>query len=191
MKLSVVFGLVLLSGLFAFCNQASNEAIQNSTEWVPATINGIVLGRSKYDDIIKLWGEPYHEAEFAGDSVEPEEGGPTLESLTELHYRNIEIDGERVNAGVLIGNETRLVKVISYNIEEFTKDAAIRKFGLDYYLVITRESTCIEKSQKRNQDRKLEWSDYPVNLVYPQKGMIIQVRKDNTVMMVNYADKCK
>ncbi len=189
MKLLGLFNIVLLSGLFVFCNQALDEAVQDSTDWTPATVNGIVLGKSTYDDIIKLWGKPYHEAEFAGDPVEPEKGVATPELLTELSYRSIEIDGKKVNAGVLVGNETGVVKVISYNIEEFTKDDATHKFGSDYYLVTTQESTCIEKSQKRK--KSVGRLDHPINLVYPQKGMFIQVRHDNTVMMVNYTDKCK
>lgn len=191
MKFLGLFNIVLLSGLFVFCNQVSNQAIQENTDWAPATVNGIVLGKSTYDDIIRLWGKPYHEAEFAGDPVEPEEGVVVPELLTELYYRNIEIDGEKVNAGVLIGNETRFVKVIAYNIEEFIKDEAIQKFGSDYYLITTQESTCIERSQERKQNKQLSWIDYPIKLVYPQKGMFISIRNDNTLIMVNYTDKCK
>lgn len=191
MKFLILFNLVLLLGIFAFCHEAPVEAIQNKTDWVPATVDGIVLGRSTYDDIIKLWGKPHHEAEFAGDPVERENGFPMPELMTELQYRNRDLDGKRANVGVLMGYETRLVKSISYYLDEFTKGEAIRKFGSDYYPITTQASTCIERSQARKQNRQLNWMDYPIMLVYQQKGMLVQVRENNNVMMVNYVDRCK
>jgi hypothetical protein len=189
MKTSLFFILILSLGFFVFCKQFPNQANQAKTEWIPATINGIVLGKSKYEDIVKLWGDPNYKAEFAADPYEPKSGEILPETQLELGYRNIKIDGFLHNVGVLVGNETRLVKTISLNIDEMTKDEAVQKYGSDYYLIFSSDSTCIDKSQKRK--KKVSEQDYPIKLVYPQKGMSILVKNDNTVMMVNYTDKCK
>ncbi len=114
----------------------------------------------------------------------------TPELLKELVYRSISIDAQTVNAGVLVGSESRIVKSISlFFRDEMTKDAAIRKYGSDYYVITAQDSMCIEKLQERN--KFVNALDYPIKLVYPQKGMNVQVRKDDTVMMVTYTDKCE
>lgn len=64
---------------------------------------------------------------------------------------------------------------------------AIRVYGSDYYVVSSGDDKCIVDSQKKGDKTKL---DYPIELVYPQKGMSILIRDDNTVMSVNFPDKC-
>ncbi len=184
MKKIIIFSLFLLLSVLGCFGQTKNQSKTNRIEWVPSTINGITLGKSKYDDLIKLWGKPLFERDFASQD---EELDPDLE--TELAYRNVEIDNLKPSIGVVIENKSHLVKVISLFFDEMTKDEAIRKYGSDYYLVTSQDSDCIDKSQKKEKD--IGKFSYPISLVYPQKGMSISIRNDNTVMMVNYTDKCQ
>jgi hypothetical protein len=193
MKISIVFSLFLLIVFLGACENTpiqaqkdqSDKAKKEQVEWIPATIKSITVGKSKYEDLIKYWGKPSFKQEFTEDF---EEEIPNFESKTELGYKNIEIDGLEPNIGVIIGDKTRTVLSITLNFDEMTKEEAIRIYGSDYYLVATGDDKCIIDSQKKGDETKLE---YPIELVYPQKGMSILIRKDNTVMSVNYPDECR
>lgn len=180
-----IFLLVLAS----VCQTYPEKASPSSTDWIPATVNGVVVGRSSYDDIVRLWGPPFRETEFASDPYEPDSGESPPELFTELWYRGVEIDGEKVNAGVLIGNQSRLVRLISYGREGLTKQEAITQFGTDYYVVAVGGSTCapIEPNPGPIKDPLA----FPINLVYPKMGLTVSVRHDNSVIQVTYSDKCK
>lgn len=193
MKKSTILFLFLFLGVLGCFGQtqsqtekvkAQNQAKPSKVEWVPSTINGITLGKSKYDDILRLWGKPIMEHEFVSQDEELE--NPDLE--TELVYRNVEIDGLMPSIGVLINDRTRLVTSISLFFVEMTKDEAIQKYGSDYYLVSSIDSTCISKSQERTKEVGI--LNYPISLVYPQMGMTIAVRDDNMIMMVSFTEKC-
>ena len=205
MRKKILLSLVLLVIWVAVvCEPAVSQIKREKVEWVPSTIKGITPGKSKYKDVIRLFGKPDYEGEIIEDPpLKPPEEAP--EALIELSYnRDIEIEGVLARIGFAVGDETRIVKYVSFYfysfLKELTKEDAIKIYGNDYYVVTrsdyynstTREyaSLCVYKSQKRNQEVKVDESDYPISLVYPQKGMYIQVRDDNTVMMMEYTDKC-
>jgi hypothetical protein len=193
MKISIIFSLFLL---IVFLGAYQNTPIQAQKDqgakakkeqvvWIPSTIKNITVGKSKYKDLIKYWGKPSFKQEFAEDGEDEEIR--KSEPKTELGYRNIEIDGLKPNIGVIIGDKTRTVISITLNFDEMTKEEAIRIYGSDYYLVSSGDNNCVADSQRKADESKLV---YPIELVYPQKGMSILIRDDNTVMSVNYTDKC-
>lgn len=186
MKILIVFSLFLLIVILGTYQHTPNQAKKEQVVWIPSTIKNITVGKSKYKDLIKSWGKPLFEQEFAEDVEESEIR--KSEPKTELAYRNIEIDGLKPNIGVIIGDKTRTIRVISLFFDEMTKEEAIRKYGSDYYLVSSGENKCVANSQKKGDEIKLV---YPIELVYPSKGMFILIRDDNTVMSVNYTDKCQ
>lgn len=184
-KLASVLLLVFVSA----CQSNARIASASGSEWIPATVNGVVVGRSSYDDIVRLWGPPFKEAEFAGDPYEPDPGESPPELLTELWYRGVEIDGEKVNAGVLIGNQTRLVRSISYGREGLTKQEAIARFGAGYYVGTNGRSECdpIDPHPGQIEDPHA----FPIKLVFPKKGLTVSVRQDDSIIQVTYSDKCE
>jgi hypothetical protein len=193
MKIFIVFSLfsmIVFFGAYQYTpNQAQKDHVDSPPKdqivWIPSTIKNITLGKSKYRDLIKYWGKPLFEQEFAEDGEESEI--LSSEPKTELAYRNIEIDGLKPNIGVVIGDKTRTVIILSLFFDDMTKEEAVRKYGSDYYLVSSGGNKCVADSQKKGDEIKLV---YPITLVYPKKGMFILIRKDNTVMSVNYTDKC-
>ena len=194
MKKKISLSLILLViWMVVVCEPAVSQVKREKVEWVASTIKGITPGKSKYEDIIKLFGKP--------DYVEPLE---CYTYKTELgYYQNIKIEGVMARIGFGVGDETQIVNYISlyFKDEKMTKEDAIKIYGNDYYVITNSdynnkaktlgyESICVYKSQKRNQEVKVDESDYPISLVYPQKGMYIQVRSGNIVMSVEYTDKC-
>lgn len=160
----------------------------SSNDWKPSTVNGIIVGSSSYDDIVRLWGPPFSETEFASDPYEPDPGEKLPESLTELWYRGVEIDGENVNASVLVGDKTKIVRTISYSQEDLTKERAIAKFGTGFFINSGGESAC--GSEGHRNWREIESVEFPVVLVYPKKGLKVQVREDGAVIQLFYPATC-
>ena len=201
MRKKILLSLILLViWMVVVCEPAVSQVKREKVKWVVSTIKGITPGKSKYKDVIRLFGKPDYEGEIIEDPPlkPPEEA---LEALIELGYhRDIEIEGVLAIIGFSVYEETRIVTSISLAFEEMTKEDAIKIYGDDYYVITnsdynnstTREyaSLCVYKSQKRNQEIKVDGSDYPIYLVYPQKGMYIQIRRNNKVMMVEYMNGC-
>jgi hypothetical protein len=193
MKMSIIFSLFLLIDFLGACQHSpiqaqkdqGDKAKKEQVVWIPSTIKNVTVGKSKYNDLIKYWGKPLFEQEFAEDGEDEEIR--KSEPKTEIAYRDIEIDGLKLNIGVIIGNKTRTVRSISLFFDDMTKEEAIKRYGSDYYLVSSGGNKCVANSQKKGDEIKLV---YPLTLVYPQKGMFILIRKDNTVISVNYTDKC-
>ena len=200
MKKKISLSLILLViWMVVVCEPAVSQVKREKVEWVASTIKGITPGKSKYEDVIRLFGKPDYEGEVidCGSEDEPLETGTVIELG---YHRDIEIEGVLAIIGFSVYEETRIVTSISLAFEEMTKEDAIKIYGDDYYVITnsdynnstTREyaSLCVYKSQKRNQEIKVDGSDYPIYLVYPQKGMYIQIRRNNKVMMVEYMNGC-
>ena len=205
MSKKIFLSMILMMWVVVVCEPAISQVKREKVKWVPSTIKGITPGKSKYKDVIRLFGKPDYEGEAidcgSEDSVEPSE--ELSGALIGLSYdRYIKTEGVLARIGFGVYDETRIVNDISlyFKDEEMTKEDAIKIYGTDYYVITrsdyynstTREyaSLCVYESQKRNQEVKVDGSDYPIYLVYPQKGMFIQVRDDNTVMGLFYTDKC-
>ncbi len=182
LKIYITFLLIIFLGSF---KETQSQTQKDQAAWIPSTINRITVGKSKYKDLIKYWGKPSFKQEFAEDGEDEEIR--KSEPKTEVGYRNIEIDGLTPNIGVLIGDKTRTVLSITLNFDDMSKEEAIRIYGSDYYLVSSGDDNCVADSPKKGDESKLV---YPLELVYPQKGMSILIRNDNTVMSVTYTDKC-
>lgn len=156
---------------------------QIKVKWMPATYRELHLGQSTYKDVKKLFGKPRWEG---GNEEKTFEGDPEFEIL--LQYPNQGIGKEAVE--IVIGEKTKIVKAISYlPYPEMTRQEAISKFGSDYFEIDSAESLCIKDNLKRgSSDKKL---DYPISLVYPEKGMYVLIGDDNKVMHIGFLYKCE
>ena len=202
MRKKILLSLILLMmWMVVVCEPAVSQVKREKIEWVTSTIKGITPGKSKYEDVIRLFGKPDYEGEIIGDPVEPpEEPSGTVIGLG--YDRDIEIEGVLARIGFVVDEKTHIVNETSlyFKDEETTKEDAIKIYGTNYYVITrsdyfnntTREyaSVCVYKSQKRNQEVKVDVLNYPIYLVYPQEGMSIQVRSNNKVMWISYTDKC-
>lgn len=151
-------------------------------KWMPATYRGITLGKSTYKDVKQIFGKPRREGENEDQDFETDDEFETL-----LQYNNEGVGKEAAN--ILIGEKTKIVKSITYLPYPQTPELeAIAAFGSDYFERETGESMCVWNNSKRGaSNRKLQ---YPVMLVYPEKGMILGIDKDKTVMFVSFPYKC-
>jgi hypothetical protein len=149
--------------------------------WIPSTYRGIILGKSKYEDVIKLLGTPG----WKGDNEEKTfENDDEFEIL--LQYPNKGVEQEAVE--IVIGKKTKIVKALSYiPYPEITKQEAISKYGLDYFEISSGESVCTKNTNPDSSKGKL---NYPILLVYPQKGLYVLVNENDQVLHIGYLYKC-
>ena len=196
----VVLGLTTLS-LLVFdksCEKKANNAVVMSnkvqakapinsgfpvkTKWTPSSYQGLTPGISTYNDVKKSLGNPRWEG---GSEEQTFESDPEVELL--LQYSNV--GSEQQGVEVIVGKKTKLVKAISfYPNPEITKQEAILKYGSDYFETSAGESVCIKDNPKREVSEK--HLNYPILLVYPERGMTITVGEDNTVTLVSLLYKC-
>jgi hypothetical protein len=151
--------------------------------WVSPNYRGLLLGKSTYADMKRLFGEPRWEG---GNEETYFENDSEFEML--LQYSNQGIGKEA--ADIVIGRKSKIVKSISIlPFPKLTRQEAINQYGSDYVEISAGESFCIDKSVRRGDSESP--LSYPVLLVYPEKGMIISIRDDNSVMQIGYLYKCK
>lgn len=170
-------------------NSQSQEKMKNTStsqitvKWVPGIYRGLKLGKSTYLDVKKLFGEPRWEGENEENTFNRD---PESEIL--LQYSNQGIEKEA--AEVVMGEKTKIVKAVSIlPYPEMTKQEAISKFGSDYFEIASGESFCIKNNSKRGpSEKKL---NFPILLVYPEKGMYVSITDDNKVMHIGYLYKCE
>jgi hypothetical protein len=162
--------------------EVTNSAQQQKVKWIPANYRGLKLGQSTYQDVKKIFGEPNWEGQNEENTFDEDSETEIL-----LQYNNQGAGKEA--ADIVIGEKTRIVKAISVvPYPEMTRQEAIEKFGIDYFEISSGESICLNGNQKRGaSERKL---NYPVLLVYPEKGMYVSINSQNKVMHTGYLYKC-
>jgi|SRR5215213_3402613 len=159
-----------------------NSRLPVKTKWMPSSYQGLTPGVSTYNDVKKSLGNPRWEG---GNEEQTFESDPEVELL--LQYSNV--GSEQQGVEVVIGKKTKLVKAISfYPNPEMTKQEAILKYGSDYFETSAGESLCVKDNLKREVSEK--HLNYPILLVYPERGMTITVGRDNTVSLVSLLYKC-
>jgi len=174
---------ILINNILDNRKNIANPAVSSATpKWVTATYRGITLGKSTYKDLKQVFGKPRWEGENEEKDFENDSEFEIL-----LQYDNQGVGKEAAN--ILIGEKTRIVKSIYYLPYPRTPEQeAIATFGSNYFERETGESICVWDNPKRGpSNRKLQ---YPVMLVYPEKGMILGVDKHKTVMFVSFPYKC-
>jgi len=167
-------------------NQSFTEIAQptpnseKQIKWMPATYKGITLGKSKYKDVKKLFGEPRWEGQNEDNLFETDSEFEIL-----LQYPSDVVGKEA--ADIVIGEKTKTVKSISFSYPEMTRSEIVEKFGFDYFEIGTGDSLCIKENQKRGKsEQKIQ---YPT-LVYPEKGMIVVLKENGEVISIGYLYKC-
>jgi hypothetical protein len=175
-----------------FLNYISCTNVQNSqhdlaeahngtsipSTWQPGTYKGLVVGKSTYQDMIKILGNPISSVPAADQE----------EHIIIWNDYKI-IDGELVGRlGVKTDKRNNLITGISILPNNLNKDEVIRYFGNDYQ--ITKYKFC-DKTDKdeaspifaTSEDSDLEY------LEYRAKGIIINSIYNNKVTSINFVSK--
>lgn len=154
---------------------------QDNVKWTPTEYVGLLAGKSTYEDVKKLFGKPRWEG---SNDEKAFESDSELEIL--LQYSGNAKGKESIE--VVTGEETKIVKAFSVRpYPGITKQEAITKFGPDYFEIGSGESMCITGNKKGPSEKKLE---FPMMLVYPNKGMYVLIDEDNKVNHFGFTYKC-
>jgi hypothetical protein len=150
--------------------------------WIPSAYRTIVPGRSTYRDIKRVFGKPRWEGQNEDKTFEND---AEFELLLQYAYQG---PGKEA-ADVIIGEKTKLVKAITYIPNpQLTKQEAIATFGTNYFEIASSDPLCIRADAMRGPGSE---SRFPRLLVYPEKGMYVSIREDNSVIQVGFSYKCR
>ena len=204
--LPVVFSLLIGGNLFfvGSCKTAlSNQVFVTTPEqekpktaapvsddvrkWIAPTYLGLKLGVSTEKDARELFGDP--DSTYQNQD-EDEVFLEDKESETVLEYTK----STKVNGGIVIivGKTTQVIKGISIYPNDLTMQDAVSKFGNDFFQKDTYRPHCVDEKQKQGvfDDKQT----YPFLLVYPNSGMLLDIRKFDSgvkVSRIDYLMKCR
>lgn len=200
LRVAVIIFLLIGSNLFlakSCTNRQTEKVVANKQEqenvkdvhplldkreWIPPTYLGLTLGKSTENDVKKLFGKPKWEGSREEKIFESDSENEIL-----LDYVDVkEVDGD---IAITIGEKTRIVKAIAvYSNENLTKQEIISKYGSDFYEIESSESMCIKDDHPPGEsNRKMQ---YPIVLVYPNKGMYVFINEDNKLIYRGFLVKC-
>lgn len=151
--------------------------------WTPGRFERIELGVSTYEDVKKLLGEPRWE----GDNEETVFRGDREPEIL-LQYG--QVTSLKVPVDIIIGEETRVVKALSYlPVPELSLEAALTTFGSDFFEISPTAPSCsLEPTARGRLSKELP---RPFMLAYPEKGMYVSVDKADKIMRVDFAYRCR
>lgn len=152
----------------------SNMSPSPNKNWQVAIFHGLVMGKSKVDDLRKVLGEPLQIADLT--SV-----GDKNHLL--YHYESKEkIIGKIV---VWVNKKTQIIGNIELRPDSMSKMEALEYFGEDYIITRYSSSDCPEATfdstplyEEPNGEIKF--------IEYRDKGIAILISEDNTVQYISY-----
>lgn len=156
-------------------------------KWITPTFLGLKVGESNEEDVQRLFGKPDDEYPNRDDDKVYEKNA---EDEVVQDYRNLkEANGHVV---VILGKKSRIVKVISlYPSDQISLDEAISKYGQGFFQIESWESICIKEGRRSGTvDRN---SSIPIVLIYPNLGLLVDIRKNGELFYVgrlDYLMKC-
>ena len=141
------------------------------------------IGVASRANVEQVFGKPSWEGPAEKEPVD--EDGP---DAILLEYK--EVGGFTGGTTLVLDAQTGKVKAISlYPQKPLPLEKLIRQYGERY---IERESAlgpCPTVEELR-AFRPPEEREYPIFLVYPQRGMYLSVEKNKVVSQISYLDKC-
>jgi hypothetical protein len=149
---------------------------RTSREWRPATYLGLTVGKSTYEDALRVLGDPRSTVVSEGD--EPD---------TEVwhHYEGVgELPGKLI---VGVDAKTKVIERFILSPESLTKDDAIRHFGRDYVITRYDFDTCLREGDGAPLYESPNGA--VTDLEYRERGISISLNYDNKVNHIEYVSK--
>lgn len=160
--------------------------MSDNKTWVSAEFRGIRIGRDTDARLKKLLGEP--------NSVgTPEDKIYENDSEEEIWERYTKTSFTEGSVESILGKKTRIIKAVSvYPVAQISLEEIINKFGPNFFQINSWEPICIGPDKKMGElNKKMA---YPYCIVYPEKGVLIDIREYEGVEQVgriDYLSKCE
>jgi hypothetical protein len=155
--------------------------------WISPEVFGLKLGDSTLTDVKKQFGKPI----FEGPNQEKVYTEDAEDEIL-VQYRNVKEADVQLGSMLLdfiVGKKTKVVKAVAiYTGTLLRREDILSKYGNDYFEIESWESFCIDKN--RMPGPSVKKLNYPVVLVYPNKGMYVLLHEQNYVIHIGYAMKC-
>ncbi|MGB7925165.1 MAG: hypothetical protein WCF57_18140 [Pyrinomonadaceae bacterium] len=148
-------------------------------QWRAANYRGLVMGTSRYDDMLRALGEPARSEQPVGQT----EG--SSEQVTWYVYKDDgELHGELM---AVVETKSRTILWIGISPPSLTKDEAIKRFGNDYTITKYHFEPCLGGDES---GELYEAQDGALSFVeYRQRGIAIMYDDEGKVRQITYVSK--
>jgi hypothetical protein len=166
MKLLLIFSLMLFS--------AVASAPQAGRQWRPATYRGVTVGKTRLNDMLRVWGKP------KWSRISRRE-----EDERQVTWTNYERAGEFPGPTTVV-SDTRsgVVTRINFYPDRLTKEQAIAHFGSGYLVTRYAFDSCLDEE---DEEPIYESPTGPVvSLEYRARGIAISIGFKDLVTKISY-----
>ena len=174
---------VTLLGLLLLC--VGWLAAAQSQVWHVPTYQKLKLGKSTKVDVERAFGKPV----WSGHPIYEE---PEGEVKDELLYEYENVGGFNGRTLVYLDARSGVVKAISLYPNDqrpISLEQVIEKYGREYIKRGSKLGPCPTPKEVRLYGGAKE-HEYPVFLVYPQKGLYVSVNRDNRIQEIGFLVRC-
>jgi hypothetical protein len=164
--------LILSLTLMSFGGHASQAVRQ----WRPATYRGVTVGKSKFADMLRLWGKPKWSR-----TSKPEAD----EDSRQVTWTNYERVGEFPGPTTVVSDtKSGVVTRINFYPDRLTKEQAIAHFGSGYITTRYAFDTCLDEE---DSEPIYESPNGPViSVEYRARGIAISVGYKELITKISY-----
>jgi hypothetical protein len=164
---------------------ACGIVVAQSRRWQVPTYRGFKLGKSTKADVERAFGKPV----WSGHPIYEE---PEGEVKDELLYEYENVGGFDGRTSVYLDARRGVVKAISLypNYQKpLSFNDAIAQYGNEYTERGSKLGPCPTAKELRGY-KPQHGREYPIFLVYPQRGMYVSIDRDNKVQEIGYLLRC-
>jgi hypothetical protein len=168
----MTFLLILSLTLMSF----GGPAPQAVRQWRPATYRGVTVGKSKFTDMVRLWGKPKWSR-----TSKPEAD----EDSRQVTWTNYERVGEFPGPTTVVSDtKSGVVTRINFYPDRLTKEQAIAHFGSGYITTRYAFDTCLDEE---DSEPIYESPNGPViSVEYRARGIAISVGYKELITKITY-----
>jgi hypothetical protein len=170
-------------------NDLSLSHDSDARRWIAPTVFGLTLGSSTESDVKRVFGaRPSFQ-----DAAEEKLFTSDDEDEIEIEYMRVvsEEYGGIGNISFTVGKTSKIVKAISFFLDStLTEQEAVRKYGGDFFEIESSDPLCISNRADLKPGERPEKLNYPIFLVYPNKGRFIFINMENKALYFSFLYKC-
>jgi hypothetical protein len=169
---------------------ASETQIKTRLTWQTPIYQGLRIGESTKSDVEKVFGAPFYAGPYANEDDDSVKDGKWPYIIYEYKYVG-KFDGRTT---VLMDAKTEIVKSISLSPiypRQLSLTQALDLYGEPTIKLGIDANLCpLDVEKLKEQEKLVNKNTHLAFLLYPQRGMWLLVREDETVSEIVFKAKC-
>ena len=170
----LLFAGPVVSACFCVVLEVPQGVLTASRRWRPAVYKGLIPGKSRSRDVIKVLGEPVRKDIPEGDS-------PKAPEVWYIYLKEGDFPGQFT---VAIDKKRDRVLWLELAPDKLTKEAALKHFGDDY--VMTRYASCPGDEYIESGPVYESPNGTSVSIEYRSRGIALLIGYQDLVNQIDY-----